>query len=413
MDLNLEARCREQFKRMLASGQGHPIHTPAPSGRVTSAWSSGFHALALRHLDARLAIQELESLYALGQGANGLLADAVLLPHTAGSAAADVDLEPTAPGFENGRSRFIAPPVAAFAVGVLAQDRKLDLTALLECATRELDAIWAERLPPDTPLPVILHPREAGLRRNPLFSDLIDSDDDEEWEAELASLARSALACRLDPATALRAGHAFVLEDPCFCGWLLVALEELEVAWEARGQSATALKLRVRSTMIREAIEERLWWEDQEIYTAFNRGRQAPVHTISASGLVPAAVRGLIEEGSAKRAIDRHLRPSGSPLWSARGLVLEPLAPGVRDEATLSPGHVVVPAVQYAAHLALVRSGRLSDARVLRQQLETALEAQEFADAYSPITGAPAADAQLGSAGPALLLDMRARDESA
>jgi hypothetical protein len=408
MEVNLEARCREQFKRLLARWSDGSLHAPGPSVRVASAWSSGFHALALRHLDPRLAQQELETLYALGQSADGLLADEVQLPVAAPGATAS-----GATGCDEGRSRFIAPPVAAYAVGVLAQDRKLEVAGLLECATRELDAIWAERLPPDTPLPVILHPRESGLRRSPLFEDLIDSEDDLEWESELANLARSALACRLDPATALRAGHAFVVEDPGFCGWLLLALEELERAWDSRGESATALKLRVRSAMIREATEERLWWEDEEIYTAFNRGRQAPVHALSATGLVPAAVTGLIEEGSAKRAIDRHLRPSGSPLWSPHGLVLAPLPVGLRDEAALSPGQIVVPVAQYWAHLALVRSGRLSDARVLRAQLEGLLEGHEFADAYSPITGRPCAEAILGSASPALMLAMRARDAAA
>jgi hypothetical protein len=411
MSVNLEARCREQFRRALACSKDWSIHTPAPAASVASAWSSGLHALALRHLDPRLAQKELEAIYAIGQSPDGLLAGEVLVRAKGAAEDAARAGEVLAPGWEGGRSRFIAPPVAAYSVGVLAQNRKLNLSALLECATREVDAIWAQRLPPETPLPVILHPRECGLRRNPLFEDLIDSDDDLEWEAELANLARSALACRLDPATALRAGHAFVLEDPGFCGWLLLALEELETAWEMRGHSAVALKLRVRSAMIREAIEERLWWDDEEIYSAYNRGRQEAVHAIGASGLVPAAARGLIEEGSAKRAIDRHLRPSGSPLWTAKGLALAPLPAGTRDEAMLPPARSIVPAVQFWAHLALVRSGRLADARVLRSQLEGLLEASEFADAYSPITGLPAPDAVLGSPSPALVLDMRAREE--
>jgi hypothetical protein len=400
MALNLEAQSREQSALVLYRGPNYAVHRPSPAAGALSSWSSGLHALALRQLDPKLARAELEAIYALGQSPDGLLSDQIALP--GGSL----------PGESGARSSFIAPPLAAYAVGVLAQDRSQDLAALLECATREVDAIWAERLPPDTPLPVILHPREAGLRRNPLFEELIDSEDDEEWEAELAGLARSALACRLDPATALRAGHAFVIEDPGFCGWLLLALEALEQAWDSRGQSATALKLRVRSSMIREAIEDRLWWEEEEIYTAYNRGRSEVVKLVTASGLVPAAARGLIEGGSAKRAIDRHLRPSGSALWCAKGIVLAPLPGGLRDEAQLPPGRIIDPAAQYWAHLALLRAGRPADARVLRAQLETLLETHGLWDAYSPLTGAPDPGAAGGALAAAIALEMRAQADS-
>ncbi len=211
------------------------------------------------------------------------------------------------------------------------------LRDLLENATRELDAIWGRRLPPDTSLPVILHPLESGYARSALFESLIELESDEEWRDESATLLRSASACQLDPERALRAGHAFVIEDPLFCGWLLLALEACSQAWEKLGDTNTCLKLRIRSEMIADGVASRLWWEEQELYVAWNRGRQSALRAVSAGGLLPAASRTLLEEGTAKRAIDRHLRPATSALWGARGVSQAPPRREGREERERDP----------------------------------------------------------------------------
>lgn len=377
---------------------GH-VHTTAPG--VLSTWESAHHALALRHLDPNRAWRELETLYQACQLQNGLVARERRF-------ALDGQEPASQPGDDpQGRSPFIDPPVAAYAVAQLALDGQLPGEELLERATLQLDAIWGERLPPNTSLPVILHPIESGVPRSALYESVIESSTDAEWQAEVANLARSAIGCRLDPAHALRAGHPFVVEDPVFCGWLLLALEEVGRAWDEAGHTAPALKLRVRSSMIRDAIEERLWWPTEEIYTAFDRARGEPLRGVTIGGLVPAATRVLRDEGAAKRAIDRYLRPSGSPLWVAKGVAAAPLA-SEREERRLRPGAGVTPLAHYWTHLVLARCGRRADARVARNQLQDLIEAHGFSGQYDPVSG-ESGDRAGYSLG-ALLLEMAASD---
>ena len=76
-----------------------------------------------------------------------------------------------------------------------------------ERSAEHLDAIWGERLPPDTPLPVILHPLESGAFGSPLFAEVIEATDAADWADETNTLVRSAVACTMDPDRALRAGE--------------------------------------------------------------------------------------------------------------------------------------------------------------------------------------------------------------
>ena len=395
MGFDLVDACRALLQRLRDDAFGEPVHAvPVGGERVFSSFHSAHSAIALRHLDPAAARAELTALYRLCQ-------------HESGLVARDCRVTGAAPGSASGaleRSPFIAPPVSAYAVARLALDGQLTGTDLLERATREVDAIWGERLPPDTGLPVILHPMESAVPHSALFEGVVESPPGPEWVAEVANLARSALSCQLDPGYALRAGHPFVVEDPVFCGWLLLALEELTRAWEERGTAPAALKLRVRSSMIRDALEERLWWASEEIYTALDRARGEALRGVTLGGLVPAASRSLLEEGSAKRAVDRHLRPGGSSLWGAQGLSLNPIRTG-RERAETRPGGGISPLAHYWGHLALVRAGRVSDARVARTQLETLVETHGFYGLYDATSGVgrQEEDASLG----AILLEMR------
>ena len=387
MPFDIDEACRPLIEAHLLPRDAGDTRTAA-AGRL-GTWTRAHAALVARHVDPSRACRELADAYERCQLPSGLV----------------VRSDPSAPdGASHG---LLDPPFAAYVVARLALDSQLLDDDLLESATRQVDAIWEERLPPDTCLPVILHPAESGTPHSPCFAPLIESPPGPEWEDEVATLARSAVGCQLEPARALRAGHPFVVEDPAFCGWLLIAFEELGKAWDQRGSSPAALRLRVRSQMVRDAIEERLWWPAEEIYTAFDRGRGEPLRAVGAGGLVPVASRTLLAEGNAKRAVDRYLRPSGSPLWGALGLLAEPLrgAPGDprdQDHAGISPLY------HYWAHLALVRAGRGSDARVARSQLEALVEAHGSHDAYDPVAGV-GRDGQ-GSLLGALLLEMSSAD---
>jgi hypothetical protein len=376
---------------------------------VLGSWASAHHALCLAELDPELARAELQTLYTANRQESGLVSCERALDPTAASAGPLAVLLG-----EDGRSRLIGPPVAAFAVARLASLDARAARDLLAPATGQLDAIWSERLPPDTPLPVILHPQESGTPGSPLYDAMIDTDDRDEWLDDLATVGRSAAACQLDPARALRAGHPFVVEDPVFCGWFLLALEEMADAWERVGDASQEKKLRIRSEMIAEAMGERLWWEEEQIYVAHDVGRDDPLRGITAGGLLPAASRKLVQQAPAKRAIDRHLRPSASSLWAAHGISFNPVVADPSAEAGDIPwrGNVATAETHFWSHLALVRAQRVPDARVARGQLEARIEEQGFRAAYDPVTG-EARGANDECTLPAIALAMRAAEDGA
>lgn len=380
--MDLEERCRELFDARRTDTEGALFHAVgALPATALRSWTSAYHALALRHLDPALAQAELETLYASNGLPTGLLSGVRVLGEAAGE-------EPLALLLDSaGRGSLIAPPVAAYASAVVAAQIGGAARPLLERATLELDAIWAERLPPDTSLPVILHPLESGTAGSPMWDSMVDAEEIEEWLDDLATLARSAAACELDPARALRVGHPFVIEDPVFCGWFLLALEESARTWEAHGEERQCERLSIRTEMIAEAVADRLWWEEEQIFVGWDRGRDQALRAVTAGGLVPLAARSVASQEAARRALDRHLRPSTSSLWSARGISFNPIVADRLPGSIPWRGNVARPEVQHWAHLCLVRGQRVPDARVMRSQLEERILALGFPAGWDPVTG--------------------------
>jgi hypothetical protein len=410
--VEFEARSRKLLPDLVREAHGVRFHVSATDAPVSlSAWSSAHLALALRALDPALAVAELASLYATCQRSDGLLASERVADERERAAR----VRAVGPIFgEDERSLLIAPPVAAFAAARMALAGSAGARSLLDCAVRELDGIWGARLPPDTPLPVILHPLESGVPRSALFDALVDSEDDDEWRDDSASLFRSAAACQLDPERALRAGHPFVIEDPVFCGWFLLALEECGLAFEKLGDTTACRRLRIRASMIADGIASRLWWEEQEIFAGWNRGRQSPLRAVTAGGFVPAACRSLAEEATPKRVVERHLRPAASALWGSRGVSLTPRR-AERDEpdARAERPEAAAPLAHFWAHLVLLRADRPADARVARKQLEELALARGFQDSYELGADEPEAAAADVSAWPLLALEMSESERAA
>lgn len=387
------------------------FHRAAPDAPVSiHALDSAHAALALLSFDPPAALAELETLYALCGRADGLLAAERALDADAAEQRASEIGEVFA---ADGVSVLISPPVAAYAAARVALAVGEPARALLERACQHLDAIWGERLPRDTPLPVILHPLESGTHGSPAFAELVEATDALEWIEDTATLIRSAVACQTHPDRALRAGHPFVVEDPAFCGWFLLALEEALRAWEKLGGADSQLtKLRIRTEMIARGVMERLWWDSEEIFTAVDRARQKPLRTLTLAGLVPAACRAVVADGEAKRAIERHLRPGVTPFWGTHGIAFNPIARDthVDPSEVLWRGNAVSPLTHFWAHLVLVNARRAADARSARVQLQELIElsgAREFYDAIDR-QGCGARD----SLGAALVLEMQAREDA-
>ena len=370
-----EAQARKLFDALAFSADEGRFHLPHAEAGGLSSWSSAYHALALAEFDPKLAAEELRTLFAVCQNEAGLVAASV---------------EAAAAGTAGGVSPMILPPVAAFAAARLAKRHGDEYRELLESATRQLDAIWGERLPSDTDLPVILHPFESGTPDSPLFDDLV-AGDGEDRDDEVASLARSAGACGYDPERALRAGHAFVVEDPCFCGWFLLALEAARDAWDRLGATDQLRKFEIRSRMIAEAIADRLWSDQDQIFVGFDRARGQSLRVVTSAGLLPAASQALAEDGRGRQAVARYLAPGGSAFWGTHGISFNPIVRGPRTLGVQTHwrGNAASPVVQFWARLALERVGRDSDASVIRDQLGGVIESAGPCEWYDAVSGEP------------------------
>ena len=380
---DFKAQARKLLNSLSSSLGGGRFHLPhAEAGRLSS-WSSAYHALTLAAFDPKRAAEELRTLYAACQLEDGLVA-------------AGVELR----SGPEARSPMIRPPVAAFAAARLARTHGDQYRPLLEAATQQLDAIWGERMPSDTNLPVIMHPFESGTPDSPIFDDLV-AGEGEEREGEIASLARSALACGYDPERALRAGHAFVIEDPCFCGWFLLALEETRDAWERLDSADQLRKFEIRSGMIGEAIAERLWSDEDHIFVAYDRARGQSLRVVTGAGLLPAASQALLDDGKGRQAIARYLAPGGSAFWGTHGISFNPIVRGARSVGVQTHwrGNSASPVVQFWAQLALERVGRESDALVIREQLGNQIESSGACEWYDAVSGAPGGSSSHGHAG--------------
>ena len=381
----MEARSlsADLFARLAREHAAGSFHAPSASvdgaEQQLSSWACAHHALALRHIDAEAAAQELRTLYAACQAENGLVA------------AAPLGEQPP----------FLAPPVAAYVTARLVLSSERGPRDLLDRAVQQLDAIWGERLPPDTDLPVILHPAESCTPASPGFDGVI------EWTE---TVARSAAACQFDPDRALRAGHAFVVEDPVFCGWFLLALEEAQRAVEKLGDATTAQKLSIRAGMIAEGIAGRLWCEQEQIFAARDRQRDELLPVVTAGGLVPAASRILLEEGKARGAAARHLAPATSALFGSYGISFNPIVRDRTGGPVFAPwrGNASSALTAWWSHLVLLRTGRPSDAALVREKLEGRIEEHGHREIYDALTGEPGGTSDCAL--PALVLEMEASE---
>jgi hypothetical protein len=135
---------------------------------------------------------------------------------------------------------------------------------------------------------------------------------------------------------------------------------------------------------------------------------------VTAGGLVPAAARSLIEEGTPKRVVDRHLRPAASALWSSRGIFFTPPHRAERDEldSRSERPDAASPLAHFWAHLVLSRADRPADARIARTQLEELALARGFQGAYEVGPDESDSPSEDTSAWPMLALDMQERERT-
>src|SRR5579864_1264841 len=242
---DIAAACAEMFRRHRVEAFGGAFHVPAAREYgCLFAWDSGYHALALRHIDRTAACVELTTLYAANTTGDGLLAHERPLPGSEDRTAAVTSW--FGPIYRpDGRSYLIDPPVAAYAAAMIG--REAEDSTLLDAAEKHLDAVERTRTLVRGAAPVILHPLESGTDASPLFDAFVDVSSRRAFASSQRALTETLAVTGWSAGEAMSGHHPFVFQDPTFCGWHLLALEALADAWQARGEADRAAGLEARA----------------------------------------------------------------------------------------------------------------------------------------------------------------------
>jgi hypothetical protein len=405
MPTSLSARCSALFRDHRVEAFGGTFHVPdRDSYPALFAWDSGYHALSLLHLDPDAAVEELTTLYRANRLTDGLLSHQRFVP---GAEDHQQFIESLfGPMFDRDRTPFVDPPTSAYAAARLSLALGAPVDELLDEAVSHLRALARHRTVEGRSLPAVLHPFETGTEGSALMQTLLPGGLDASLR-ELKGLTVSCRAAGMAPEAALATGHGFVVYDPTVCGWYLLALEEVAAACRARGRAAEAQEAEATAGDVACDVDAFLWWEEGHIFVAYDLTRARQLHGIGAMGLLPAASRTLTESGLSERVAEHHLRPDG-PMWGPQGFAAGTVvADSGVGRYVQWDGNAVWGATAYWAYLLAARLGRWAEARRIRDQLTSLIDAHGFREFYDALTGQPGgAGAGSGFTWPALVLDM-------
>lgn len=405
--MEISAACIDLFKRNAAEAFGGRFHVPCiDEYPCLFSWDSGYHALALQHLDRSAALEELRTLYRANTTEDGLLAHERPLPEAVERT--QLIVETIGPIYRPDlRSWLIDPPVAAYAVGQIFEGSRDD-AALLEAASAHLLTIERSRTLTPGGLPVILHPLESGADASPLFDALIDVSSRRSYLLGLHEFSHGLADSGGMPDRAIAVGHKFIVSEPIFCGWHLLALEAIASAWRRAGNTQRALQFEENAKLFAERMLRILWSEELCLFVGYDHIAQRRLDTATLGGVIAAASANLIAAGIGARVTAAHLQGSSIFLGKA-GIAFNPL----RDarsyvEGMLWRGAVASGATQYWSYLVLKENGAHSSAQAAREQLEKLIELSGFREFYDATTGEGlGAGEPSGFTWPALVLDMR------
>lgn len=405
--------CREMFAQHRVEAFGGAIHVPASREySCVFAWDSGYHALALRHIDRAAALEELSTLYAANLNDDGMLAHERPLPGA--EARTKLVTEWLGPIYRpDGRSWLIDPPVAAYAVGTIFDPAiDSDLT-LLSQATDHLASIDQLRTLAPGGAPVILHPLESGADVSPLFDALVDTGSRRALLTCHRGLSVGLEVGAYDVSHARDNGHPFIVSDPIFCGWHLLALEALADAWRRAGVAETAEQLDLRAQQLADEMMRLMWSERHHLFVGHDHVAGAQLDVATLGGIIAAASRTMIARGVGAAVADAHLQPDTSRFWGPAGVAFNPLnGLEIDPKALLWRGDVIWGATQFWAHLVLSRLGRAEPARLALSQMVDLIARSGFREFYSAATGQGyGAGETEGFTWPALILEMSAQAE--
>jgi glycogen debranching enzyme len=379
------------------------------------SWDSAFIAIGLRHLSARRAQQELESLLA-GQWADGRI------PHIVFNPALPYDAYFPSPDFWRssaaGRaagapaaaetSGIVQPPVHALAAWLVhradpAESRRRGfLHRVLPRLSAWHDYLLARRDLGGAGLAAVVHPWEPGMDNSPCWDEALrriepappdafqraDLDHghpaDRPTDLDYGRYVRLAADYRDAGYDDRAARFAFAVEDPCFNALLIVS--ERALAAMARETGADATVHTARAEALTRRLVSRLWDEQAGIFRARDLITDTLVEESSVSGLVPLLVPDL-----PPHIVDRLLDTLTGPSFTAPATGLVP-SYDLRGHAFDAHRYWRGPAwfnTAWLIHQGLHTHALDAEATALRSAFVTEAGATGFAEYVDPATGRP------------------------
>ncbi|MGW4224263.1 MGH1-like glycoside hydrolase domain-containing protein [Streptomyces bauhiniae] len=400
------------------------------------SWDSAFIAIGLRHLSARRAQRELESLLT-AQWADGRI------PHIVFNPAQPYDAYFPSPDFWRsstaGRpsgapaapetSGIVQPPVHALAAWLVHQadpaesDRRGFLARVRPRLAAWHDYLLTRRHLGGGGLAAVVHPWEPGMDNSPCWDGplgpVTPADPDTYRRADLDHGQAADRPTDLDYgryvrlATDYRAtgyddratDHAFAVEDPCFNALLIAS--ERALAAMARHLGGSGAEHEKRAQTLTDRLVERLWDEEAGLFRALDLVAGGLIGERGVTGLVPLVVPGL-PPAIARRLADTvagpHFRAPGTglvPSYDLTGHAFDPQRYW-RGPAWFNTAWLV--------HRGLRTQGHHAQADELRRSFLAEAGRSGFAEYVDPTTGA-GRGARNFSWTAALTLDLLAHEE--
>ncbi|MBB4935209.1 hypothetical protein F4561_006103 [Lipingzhangella halophila] len=373
------------------------------------SWDSAFITLGLRHVSARRAQQELESLLG-AQWADGRLPHIVFDPATPSGAYFpgpefwDAGASAAGPPAGVRTSGIIQPPVHALAAWEThrANPAESARRGFLSRVYPRLVA-WHRYLGERRDLggrglAAIVHPWESGMDNSPVWDGPLDrvtpwspgsfqrrdldhaASGDRPTDLDYGRYLRLAADYR-DHGYDDTAPHTFAAEDPALNALLI--LSEHALAGIAGALGLPAERHETRAAALTRALVDTLYDPDMGHFLARDLVDGERIRECSAAGLVPLAVPRLPVAGELLRTArgerfrlgHSHLVPS----YDRTGHAFEP------GRYWRGPGWFNV---SWVIHRGLLRQGAAADAAALREQIRTSAAETGFAEYVDPLNGA-------------------------
>jgi len=361
-------------------------------------WDSGFHAVAMCHIDPRKAARELETLFRQVRGDDHLPHE-VLLPHrTSHPWLRNLQVWMVRWEFDRqGASYMIDPPSYHYAAEIVySRLRDEDwLRRIWPHMCRCLDYMLEERNGLGDGLVTIFHPWESGTDMSPQFFSAMGLDRGRWWSRVLRSDVYPTWLFAFNrlrgwDARKLLAADRFVCQELTVNCLAIRACRSMAFLAAALGDSSREEYYSRKAATVMDALDELCWDEKAGCYfPRFGYRRPSLARRKTADSLMPL-FGGLCREERARRLIEEHLL-NPAEFWTPFPVSFNPLDELEQEEAWMErrlwAGHCVWVNFCWMLSIALGEYGYYREARELTRRVVRMILRAGFYEYYDSRDG--------------------------